>query len=51
MPNNFESKYGFIDRTGREITPMMYDHVYSFSEGMAAVIKNRKYGFICKTEQ
>jgi hypothetical protein len=39
-------KYGFIDRTGREIIPFRYDDAGVFSEGLAKVRINGKWGFI-----
>ena len=41
-------KYGFIDKTGREVIPCKYDYTFKFSEGFAAVELNGKYGFIDK---
>ena len=45
----YRRKYGFIDKTGKEVTPIKYDYAYSFSEGLASVKLNNKYGFIDKT--
>ena len=42
-------KYGFIDKTGKELTAINYDFVDDFSEGLAAVGAGDKYGFIDKT--
>lgn len=42
-------KYGFIDLTGKEVVPPIYDYAYSFSEGIAAVYQNGKFGFIDKS--
>jgi hypothetical protein len=42
-------KWGFIDKTGKEIVPPMYDHTWGFHEGLAAVELNNKWGFIDKT--
>jgi tetratricopeptide (TPR) repeat protein len=42
-------KYGFIDKTGKEIIPLIYDDAYSFSEGLAVVKLNSKWGFIDTT--
>ena len=39
-------KYGFIDKTGKEIVPLVYDEARSYSEGLAAVRKGKKWGFI-----
>ena len=42
-------KIGYIDRTGKEITPLQYSAAGDFSNGMAAVEKGGKWGFIDKT--
>ena len=42
-------KWGFIDKTGKEVTPIKYDYAVGFSEGLASVKLNNKYGFIDKT--
>jgi len=39
-------KWGFIDKTGKEICKIKYDYVFFFSEGMARVLLNDKWGFI-----
>lgn len=40
-------KYGFIDiKTGKEITPLKYDKVYSFEKGGGVVKLDGKIGFI-----
>jgi hypothetical protein len=41
-------KYGFVDYQWKEITPLKYDEVENFHEGMALVELNGKYGFINK---
>lgn len=47
-------KWGFIDRTGKEVIPAQYDlngnfgGYYGFSEGVANVGKNSKWGAIDK---
>jgi|GEM_PF-408657 len=43
------NKWGFIDKTGREVVSPKYDSVRNFSDGMAAVEINNKWGFIDKT--
>lgn len=43
-------KWGFIDRTGREVVPCVYDDVGSFSEGLAAFKRGDKWGFLTITE-
>jgi hypothetical protein len=42
-------KWGFVDITGNEVIPMIYEKVRKFSEGFAAVKANDKWGFIDKT--
>ena len=54
-------KWGFVNKTGKEVTPLKYDDVAnsssysdvlkkgSFSEGLAAVQLNGKWGFVNKT--
>ena len=42
-------KYGFIDKTGREVIPCKYDFAYGFSDGLASIELNGKYGYIDKT--
>ncbi len=39
-------KWGFIDKTGKEVVPFSYEAAQKFSEGMAAVMKNNKIGFV-----
>ena len=52
---NISCKYGFIDKTGKEVIPMIYDQVFDFHEGLAQVSKGNayygtdKFGFIDKT--
>jgi hypothetical protein len=45
---NGKSKFGYIDKNGREVVPVVYDGASDFSEGLAAVGKNNKWGFIDK---
>jgi len=42
-------KYGYIDLTGKEVLPLIYDDATKFSEDLAAVKSGGKYGFIDKT--
>jgi serine/threonine protein kinase len=43
-------KFGFIDRTGKEVIPFKYDASHSFGrEGLASVELNNKWGFIDNT--
>ena len=44
-------KYGFIDKTGKEIIPLKYDKVQYFSEGLAAVKIGGKWGYIDKNDK
>lgn len=39
-------KYGYMDDSGNEITPYIYNYAYPFSEGLACVRHGKKYGFI-----
>ena len=41
-------KYGFIDKTGREVIPCKYDFAYGFSDGLASIELNGKWGCIDK---
>lgn len=45
------SKWGIIDKQGREISEIKYSSKISFSEGFACVSLNGKYGFIDKFGQ
>ena len=42
-------KFGFIDKTGREVIPFKYDGARTFSEGFARVRLKNKYGYIDTT--
>lgn len=44
-----DNKYGFIDKTGKEVVPPKYDSASDFSEGLAAVKLGDKYGYVDKT--
>lgn len=39
-------KWGFIDRTGKEVVPIKYDSVDFFNEGLAKVCLDGKCGFV-----
>lgn len=45
---NSAFKYGFIRKNGEEAIGFMYDEAKQFSEGLAAVRKEKKYGYINK---
>lgn len=38
--------YGFLDKSGKELTQAIYDSANPFSDGMGRFSKNKKYGFI-----
>ena len=42
-------KYGYIDKSGKEVIPCKYDGAQSFSEGLARVYLNGKDGYIDKS--
>lgn len=42
-------KWGYIDKSGNEVIPFKYDKAYPFSEGLAAVMLNKKWGFLDKS--
>ncbi|ABP65847.1 KWG Leptospira repeat protein [Caldicellulosiruptor saccharolyticus DSM 8903] len=39
-------KWGFVDKTGKEVVPLIYESVREFSEGFAWVKKDGKWGII-----
>ena len=41
-----DGKYGFIDKTGKEAIPLIYDLVENFSDGVAVATYRGKKGFI-----
>lgn len=41
-----DDKYGFIDKSGKEVIPLIYEWTGTFSEGLVKVKKNSKYGFV-----
>lgn len=41
-------KWGFVDKTGKEVVKTKYTAVRSFSEGLAAVRRSGKWGFVDK---
>lgn len=47
-----DERSGYIDKTGKEVIPSVYDHAYRFSEEQLAPVKmNGKWGFINKEGQ
>ena len=41
-------KYGFIDKTGKEIIPIKFDYTSGFKNGRAGVKLEGKWGYIDK---
>ncbi len=44
--NAYHGKWTFIDKTGREISPMIFDDAKDFTEGLGLVKIGKKWGFI-----
>ncbi len=42
-------KYGFLNRKGEEVIPLIYDDARDFSAGAALVMKGGKWGFVDRT--
>lgn len=42
-------KWGFVDATGKEVTPLKYDEVKDFKDGYAVVVIGGKRGLVGKT--
>ncbi len=47
--NNAEEKHGYLDITGKELTPAIYKYAAPFREGMGKVTNDTKQGFIDRT--
>lgn len=45
-PIEVNGKYGFINKTGKEVIPPKFDEAQEFSEGLAAVKVGHKWGYI-----
>lgn len=43
---DFNNNCGFLDETGKEIIPLIYQGVFDFSNGLAGVKKDGKWGYI-----
>ena len=41
-------KWGYIDTTGKEVIPLIYDDASDFSGGQAVVVKNGKMQILSK---
>ncbi|MFR6236861.1 MAG: WG repeat-containing protein [Parabacteroides distasonis] len=40
-------RYGFIDKYGKEVIPLIYENIpYSFSDGLAKVKREGKWGYV-----
>jgi hypothetical protein len=46
-----DSQYGYIDRSGTLVIPMIYNSASGFSDGLAVVFKDGKAGYINKAGQ
>jgi hypothetical protein len=43
---NDEGKWGYIDKTGKEVIPFIYGNAKGFSEGVAAISQDGRWGII-----
>jgi hypothetical protein len=43
---NASEKWGYIDTDGNTVIPFDFDDAYSFRDGVARVVRGKKYGFI-----
>ena len=41
-----DARYGYVDKTGKEIIPAKYTKIGDFSEGLAKIELNGKYGYV-----
>ena len=48
---NKDGKLGFIDKTGKEVIPCVYDYVYAFHDGFVQVINDGEPYYIDKNNQ
>jgi hypothetical protein len=48
---NTDALGGFIDKKGDLVVPLIYEKLYTFSEGLVAVKKGGKWGFIDKNNK
>ena len=44
--HNKNYKWGYMDKTGKIVVPCMYDSANRFNEGLAAVLKDGKWGIL-----
>lgn len=45
----YGTKFGFVDTSGKEIVPVIYDDVWDFSDEIAVVKKDNKFGAVDNT--
>lgn len=45
------NQYGYIDKTGKEVIPCVYDNASGFQDGLAYVLTGEKWGVIDKQSQ
>ena len=48
-PVMLDRKWGYIDKTGEEVIPLIYDVAWEFSDGLGLVKIDDKFGYIDKT--
>jgi len=46
LRQQLNGKYGYLDKTGKEVIPLKYDNAVPFSHGLARVWVNKKEGYI-----
>ena len=49
MFQTLDSKFGFVDKSGKVVVNPQFEYARPFNEGYAAVCQNKKWGFIDKT--
>ncbi len=49
VQKGYASRFGFIDRTGKQVIAPQYEQTASFHEGMCAVRVKKRWGFINRT--
>ena len=42
-------RWGFIDKSGKQVIAFKYEYAWPFSDGLAAVVVNNKVGYIDRT--
>lgn len=43
-----DGKYGFIDKNGNEVLPIIYDYASNWCGGCSIIRLNNQYGFVCQ---